>query len=226
VTVVDEYVAGLSGALRGPRRVKSDLVAEARDSLVDATEALQRQGLPEDRAQERAVAEFGSLAAVVPDYQAELAVAQGRRTALLFAGGLVVLRYLAPLMWVGSPWAHDASQATVYTLLASGFDFLAVAGAVAALGAFLALGWGSRFVPDGPRVTRLVGCAALGFLALHGLAGAAVYLWSLVQWPGFVYWPPVWVGLLLANGAFAWAVVCAWRCVAVSGRTRRAALAS
>ncbi len=223
MSLLDDYVAGLSGALRGPRRVKADLVAEARDGLVDATEAYQRDGLPAERAQRRAVTEFGSYADVVPGYQAELAVAQGRRTTLLFAVALVALRYLTPLMW-HSRWTGGGAGAAGYQWLAACFDYLTLAGAVVALLAWLALGWGSRFVPDGARLTRLVGRGALGFLALHGLSGAAIYLWSLAQWPDFVRWPLLWAGIVLANAAFCVATVYAWRCVAVT-RTARYALA-
>src|SRR5207244_7286136 len=85
VREVDRYVAGLGAALRGPRRVKADLLVEARDSLVDAAEAYRAEGATQAEADRQAVAEFGTLAEIVPAYQAELAVAQGRRTALLIA---------------------------------------------------------------------------------------------------------------------------------------------
>jgi hypothetical protein len=37
--------------LRGPRRVKADMLAEVRDGLIDATEAYRDSGLDEDGAQ-------------------------------------------------------------------------------------------------------------------------------------------------------------------------------
>ena len=54
---VEPYLAELSRALAGPRRRKADLMAEARDSLVDATEAYEADGLRRGEAAERAVAE-------------------------------------------------------------------------------------------------------------------------------------------------------------------------
>ena len=36
--VIDAYLDELSGSLRGPRRVTTDLLTEARDSLVDAAD--------------------------------------------------------------------------------------------------------------------------------------------------------------------------------------------
>jgi hypothetical protein len=212
VSVLDDYVAGLAGALRGPRRLRCDLIAEARDSLVDASEAYQAQGAVVEAAQRRAVAEFGSYGEVLPGYQAELAVAQARRTTVAFAAALVALRWLAPLLWPGRPVSGGAGL----LLVADGFGYLALAGAGAALAARLLLGWGSRFAPDGARVVRAVGRVGLGFLALHGLVGLTVYLWSLARWPAFLASPPVWAGLALTNVAFACAVAGAWRCLSLS----------
>lgn len=77
------YLEELGRNLRGPRRPKADLLAEARGSLIDAVGALEARGVPTGEAQLKALAEFGTVAQVAPDYQAELAVAQGRRTGLL-----------------------------------------------------------------------------------------------------------------------------------------------
>jgi len=223
VSVVDDYVAGLDGALRGPRRVKADLVAEARHSLADATDAFKREGLSGDRAARRAVAEFGSYAEVVPGYQAELAVAQGRRTALLFGTALVALRYLTPLIWAGTPWTRTTSATSGYLLVATGFDYLALVGAAGAAVAWLLLGWGSRYLPDSAGVVRVVGRAAMVFLGLHGVVGLTIYTWSLSRWPAFLHWPPMWAGIVITNTMFVCAIVCAWRCVALSRTPRLAA---
>jgi hypothetical protein len=83
LSAVDAYLEDLSRVLRGPRRAKADLLAEARGGLIDATEAGEARGLPTAQAERLAVAEFGEVAEVAPGYQAELAVAQSRRTALL-----------------------------------------------------------------------------------------------------------------------------------------------
>jgi hypothetical protein len=55
---------------------------EARDSLVDAAESYEREGLAREGAERRAVAEFGRVREIGPGYQAELDVSQARRTAL------------------------------------------------------------------------------------------------------------------------------------------------
>jgi hypothetical protein len=192
---VDRYVAELGAALRGPRRAKADLLAEARDSLWDAAAAYQKMGLDESAAQRRAVADFGGLAEIAPAYQAELAVAQGRRTALLIAAGLVGVYASTWLEWSGhGGW------------LTTWFRGLCLGGALLAALARLGFGWGSRYVPDGVALTRTVGRTALGFLALHGTAGLGVCLWALPRWP-------------LAAGlgmAFGYAATCAARCVWVA----------
>jgi len=215
VSEVDRYVAGLGAALRGPRRLKLDLLAEAHDSLVDATEAYRALGDDDAAAQRRAVTEFGELAEIVPGYQAELAVAQGRRTALLIVLALPLLHLLTPLIWWHSPWSGSPDD-PAYLRLAESFDGLTLAGFVLAALVRLGFGWGSRYVRDGLALTRVVGRGALVFLAVHGLAGGAVYLWRLAQMPGALRWPPLWAGVALMWLAFGYAALCAWRCLKTS----------
>lgn len=95
VDVVETYVASLAGALRGPRRAKGDLLREARDHLIDATEALQGQGLEPRAAQRRAVSEFGAVEDVAPGYQAVLSSGSSRRIGL----GLLVVTAAQPVAW-------------------------------------------------------------------------------------------------------------------------------
>ncbi|WP_345627472.1 permease prefix domain 1-containing protein [Rugosimonospora acidiphila] len=218
---IEGYAAGLAAALRGPRRVRDDLVAEARDSLIDAAEAYEDAGLSPADAQRRAVAEFGSYQEIVPDYQAELAVAQGRRTAMLIALALPTLYLLAPLMWRHGPWPGGHPMSAGYLRLASSFDYLSLAGGLLAAVVLLGFGWGSRYVRDGVRLTHAVGYGALTFLLVHGIAGGVVYLWSVAQWPAAVRWPLLGAGAAMWV-AFDYAAVCAWRCLATS-RAQRAA---
>jgi hypothetical protein len=220
---IDGYVAGLAAALRGPRRVRDDLVAEARDSLTDAAEAYQEAGMSPPAAQRRAVDEFGSYQEIVPDYQAELAVAQGRRTALLIALALPVLYLLAPMMWWHSTWSAAHPVSSGYLRLATSFDYLSLGGGLLAAVVLLGFGWGSRYVRDGVGLTHALGYGALTFLMVHGIAGSAIYLWSVSQWPAAVRWPPLWAGGVAMWLAYDYAAVCAWRCLATS-RAQRAAL--
>lgn len=81
-TPIERYLARLGSALRGPRATKRDLLVEARDALVDATQAYTSQGPDREVGERRAVAEFGDLETIASAYQAELGLTQARRTSL------------------------------------------------------------------------------------------------------------------------------------------------
>jgi hypothetical protein len=216
VSEVDRYLAGFGAALRGPRRVKAELLTEIHGSLVDAAEAYQRKGLTEAAAQRRAVAEFGELTELVPEYQAELAVAQGRRTALLITLALPALYLLTPLMWWHAPAVVGRPGSASYLRLTGEFDMLSLAGAAVAALVLFGFGWGSRFLPDGRALTRALGLGTLLFLTIHGATGAAVYVWSVSQWPNLLWWPPIWAGAVAMWIAFGWAIISAHRCLLAS----------
>jgi hypothetical protein len=219
---IEDYVDGLAAALRGPRRARREMVTEARHSLLDAAEALADSGVAAVEAERRAVAEFGTLAEVVPGYQAELAVAAGRRTALWIALVLPVVNLLAPLMWWDSPWSSTDRATHLYWVLVDHFKYTSLL--AAGVAALLAAGfsWGSRYLVDHVRFARIVGMGTVVFLGLHGMVGAAVFGLSLYQWPAAATWPPVLVGITLSTAAFAYAGLLAIRCVVVAGRVRLA----
>jgi hypothetical protein len=160
--LIDAYVAELSGVLSGPRRAKRDLLTEARDSLVDSTEAYERRGLNRRAAERRAVADFGGVQEVAPAYQTELGLAQGRRTALL------VIIVLAPqhLIWDNAP---TTGLGLWYSLLHASMAWIggvAIGGSVLAT---IATGFGLRFLgPDRPvaRATGVFALFAAGFFAI------------------------------------------------------------
>jgi hypothetical protein len=56
----DAYIAGLGRALSGPGRKKADLLAETKDGLEDATEAMEADGLTRWEAEQQAVADYAS----------------------------------------------------------------------------------------------------------------------------------------------------------------------
>ena len=103
----DRVLARLSAELRGPRRLRADLLAELRDGLDDATDDLLASGLDVDEARLRAIEEFGDPVALANELQAELTGAQARRTALAVA--------LVSLL-VGAAWAqgYPAMMRTVW----------------------------------------------------------------------------------------------------------------
>jgi hypothetical protein len=177
---VDQYLTGLSRALVGPRRRKADLLAEARDSLVDATEAYEADGLDAREAAARAVADFGDLAEVVPGYRSELGIAQGRRTAVLLA--LVLMAQ--PIVWLEGAWSWnqhpDSGNPLVHLLndLVKGVGMVAIVGSLLAL---VATGIGLRIPAVRDRATSLTArfalwsCGAVCLIAvLLSLTSAAV----------------------------------------------------
>ncbi|MEV8377492.1 permease prefix domain 1-containing protein [Kribbella sp. NPDC056861] len=168
---VELYLAGLSRALQGPRRRKADLLAEARDSLVDATEAFEADGLSPRQAAERAVEDFGELAEIAPGYRAELGISQGRRTAVL----LVLVLLAQPIVWLEGAWTwtqHADSGNQVVSILN---DLVKVVGMLSIAGSVLALiasGVGLRYPAVRDRATKVIArfaltsCAAVSGIAL------------------------------------------------------------
>jgi hypothetical protein len=201
--LIDEYLAGLSRRLTGPHRVKADLLAEARDGLVDAAEAYADAGLPASEATTRALSDFGGYRQVIADYQAELAAAQGRRTALLVAVAMPTMMLMSRLVWTGSPWTQSGPRpAPGYLLVSHAFDILQVTAAIMALLTLIGYGWGSRFlpaarVPAAALLTRLMGVGVLVFVATEAVTGFVIYAWSVRMWPVSADWPPMMAGAAL-----------------------------
>ncbi len=220
LAIIDRYADGLAAALRGPRRLRADLIAEARDSLIDATEAHIDAGLPPTDAAHRAVAEFGRHREIVPGYQRELAAAQGRRTVLWLATALPVLHLSAPLMWWRVPWKSTADPGIVYWTLTADYDYLSLGATLAAMILLAGFGWGSRYIGDSVRYAQAVGIGVLGFLMVHGAAGAAIFLLSFYHWPGMGTWPPALIGGVLNAAGFGYATLTAWRCIAACRQAR------
>jgi hypothetical protein len=173
VDVIDAYIAELDGALRGPRRVRADLLTEAHDSLVDATRAYERRGLTAADAERRAVHEFGDVGQIAPGFQAELGLAQSRRTAVL----CLCMLLMQPLAWE-SPWYLAAASdlagdpAAPYALLSEVVEWFGGGAMVGALITALASGIGMRYVRAPQRVAQATGVFAVtvaGALCVMGL---------------------------------------------------------
>lgn len=101
-TPLEQYTDRLGHALHGPRGIRTDLLREARDHLVDTTEALEAAGLGRAEAERRAVAEFGAVGVVAPEYQVIISSGQTRRIAL----ALLCVTLAQPLAW--SSWAEPS----------------------------------------------------------------------------------------------------------------------
>jgi hypothetical protein len=143
--------------LRGPRRRRTDLLNELRDSLGDTAAAYVAAGMSVDEAERRAVAESGVVAELVPAYQSELAADQSKRTAMLLA--LVMpANYLAwNVLWrTEDAPAWDPSG--LYRFLSEATDYLGLAGGTIAIAGLVALVWFARTGRDTDLLVRgLVG---------------------------------------------------------------------
>ncbi|MFG2053661.1 permease prefix domain 1-containing protein [Micromonospora sp. NPDC048930] len=203
--LVEERLRELAGRLRGPARLKADLLTEARHSLQDAVEAYREGGLPRAEAERRAVAEFGSPAQLAPDYQAELAAGALRRLAVRALAVAVVLMAGGDLTWRGSSWSDGPRPPEGYLLLSASLN--GIWGLVAALAlAGLLLGiLAARYRSSRlPRLGRAVGYGLTGGLLGGALAGSALFGWSITLWEAALSWPPMIIGAVVVSvGWFA-----------------------
>ena len=212
---IEDYVRTLDRLLVGPGRAKRDMLAEARDSLVDAAEAYQAAGVDRQGAERRAVAEFGAPSRIAPEYQRELAAGAARRLALLVAavaaGGILV----GDRMWQGAPWAQR-TPSPGYQLAAGAVDYLHPVLTAAAVAFLLGLRWLARRDGDPRRLCRTLGLAMIGMLGLAAALTVTLFVWTVVTVPQAVTWPPMAVGGVLVAALTAWQIVVAVRCLRCS----------
>jgi hypothetical protein len=176
--VISRYVDSLDDRLRGPAAVKADLLAEARDSLDDAAEVHRGGGLSAADAERRAVEEFGPLAVVVPEYQAELAVAHAATT-LRTVAVLIPLTYvlweLNQRFWIG-PWSgfHGETPPDWYLFAAHANGYLPWIISACAVLSLLTGRLLSRRGVDGTTLGRLAGAVAVGCVVLAVTCNLAI----------------------------------------------------
>ncbi|GGO71452.1 permease prefix domain 1-containing protein [Nonomuraea cavernae] len=168
--LIDDYVADLGRALCGPPGPKRDLVVEARDSLTDAAEALQAEGLERAEAEHLAVDEFGQVAEVAPGLQRELTATAGRWLATLLFLSVPATVLMWSAIWHFSPgdpgaWATRPGWYSTVSLLLDLVQFgVGVFGGLA----LFALGRGSRWIGEPRLVTRSLGLLVLIALPVTG----------------------------------------------------------
>ena len=214
---VDAYLADLDAALRGPRRVREDLLAEARDGLADAVDAYEAAGCDPAEARRRALEEFGDVAAVAPEYQRELTAAQGRRTALAALATHLTVFVEGELIWRIFDFWHGQRPDHAYLLLAHTTNLVSYAVIGALIAVLLTYGRLARYVPLRLLVRGIGGLAffVLGFLLLTGpilslatpvaSAGALAVVVTLAS----ILVPGVVIGVVVGRGAR--------RCLVLSG---------
>jgi hypothetical protein len=165
------YLAELNMRLLGPRRRRTQILAELHDGLGHATDTRLAAGMPAEQAAAQAVAEFGSPAQVADAFAGELATAYARRTIAL---------YLITGPLVGIWWLHllhpDPWHTGLIALLAAIPVLPLIAIAIATAGGILATtGRLMRWLPEAapPRALTatitIVGLCIAGDLTMIGL---------------------------------------------------------
>ncbi|MEQ4300928.1 permease prefix domain 1-containing protein [Plantactinospora sp. B6F1] len=158
-TPIDDYVSAVAGRLRGSARLRADMLAEIRDALVDAADVHRHHGLSAPEAQRTAVREFGSVDRIARGLQDLLAVAQGRRTALLLVGVLGAQYGMSELLGRIGGWQQfwgGVEPGTWYLWLARTMDTFAGLALGTAVVMALLLRWGPRHVEIRPAAIRLI----------------------------------------------------------------------
>ncbi|HEY3504628.1 MAG TPA: permease prefix domain 1-containing protein [Actinocatenispora sp.] len=166
---IDGHLSALAAALPGPSRARTSLLGEARDGLVDAATAYRAAGYPPERAEELAVADFGTVGELAAEYRAELALSQGRRTLLVTLAVQVGVWLLSELSWrlnQDQMWG-TAQPSGAYRLLARAVDAAQLVPAVcAALAVAVAFTYGQRFLTRPDLLARVSGVFGLGVAGL------------------------------------------------------------
>ncbi|MDW4905893.1 permease prefix domain 1-containing protein [Streptomyces sp. ADMS] len=176
--MIDRYVEELAEALHGPRAAKADLLTEARDGLFDAAEAYEESGLDRESAERLAVADFGAVQTIAPDYQAELGLAEGRRTAVLICAVLIAqpVAWWAMLRLAGHGGGGDVSAG--YLLVDQAVRWTGGIAIAIALSLAIATGAGVRFLGIRRRLVRAAGLFAFLVCAVFGVLGLLLTLYS------------------------------------------------
>ncbi|GIH23767.1 hypothetical protein Aph01nite_20770 [Acrocarpospora phusangensis] len=210
---VDAYVARLGRALRGPGRLKRDMLAEARDSLLDAAEAYRADGLDRDRAERLAIEDFGPVDVIAPGYQEELTAGQGRRTAAVLFVTVPFTALMWSAIWHIFPAAETAAKPAWFGGVAVTVDYLQLTTGLLSGLVLFALRRGRR-----TRVlTRSLGLLVLGQMPVMAVLCSAL-VWGSRHAVDLASYPPGTVATYLSIGLWAWQLWCASRCLRFSAK--------
>ncbi|GAA3738840.1 hypothetical protein GCM10022225_22270 [Plantactinospora mayteni] len=161
--LIDDYVSTVGARLRGSAGLRADMLTEIRDALVDAAEGHRHDGLTDPEAQRLAVREFGSADRIAAGLQDVLAVAQGRRTALLLVGVLGAQYGTSELLGRIGGWQQfwgGVEPGAAYLWLARATDLFSGLALGTALVAVVLLRWGPRHFDIRPAAIRLTAVLA------------------------------------------------------------------
>jgi hypothetical protein len=210
--VLADYVAAVAHGLRGPRRLRVDMLAEIRDALMDAAEGHRAAGASAEEAGRLAVTEFGPAPEVAAGLQGVLAVAQARRTVwwllVVLGGHFGVTQYFDHSGQWDRYW-NGRVPGPEYLTLAAATDVFAVVVLAAAVAMVAILGWGLGTV--GIRRPVLRWTAALTAVTAAWGVVAATLLTALGPGASLV-WGLVW------TAPFGLVLLSAWRCWRTAAR--------
>lgn len=162
MTTIEAHVEALGTVLRGPARVRRDMLRELHDGLTDTARAHTDRGLDQDAAGRAAVAEFGTVAELAPAYQDELTAHQGRTGAALVAVLFAATVLGWDVLWTsGVDWGPvpDAAGSGALRALSRAEDLVA-AGTAALAAVVLGLTFVRRVPPR--LLAGLTGVVAAG----------------------------------------------------------------
>lgn len=216
--VIADYTTELDRLLRGPRRMRADLVAEARDSLTDAAEAYGHDDADRERATARAVEDFGPLREVASGYQAVLATAQARRTAVLFFVITAAQTLSATYEWrtlsQDQGWTFQPGPG--YSLLASTVDWVGIGNKVAALLVLLATSIGVRYLGHRRAISWFMGVLTLAVGGFMLVAGALLTSLNPALMASYQDQPYLWFLYAISLAPGACLAVSAWHCISAA----------
>ncbi|GLZ80889.1 hypothetical protein Afil01_56960 [Actinorhabdospora filicis] len=203
---IAEHLSAMRAALLGSRRRVDDLLREARHGMEDAAEAFEADGVSPPEAARMAVADFGTVAQVAPDYQVELAAGVTRRALLFLALLTPVGNITAWFTW------HDAPPLTHAPLpgtfqLATAMDVLSWTVTIASVLGALAVTVGGRWIAFRPSWAAAAGISIFTMLTLTMTLGFAltVLFAAARDLPPYGMVPdPGNLGYLAAWGALLW----------------------
>ncbi|WP_026922476.1 permease prefix domain 1-containing protein [Glycomyces arizonensis] len=159
------YLEEVAAPLRGPRRLREDMLAELGDGFEEAVADGVEHGLSREQAVERASADFGSPDIVAAAMQRELETAQARRTAWTLVVALPAMTILWDLL------GGDGDPGLAVTVLARLTDAASAAAFTAA-----------ALVLTGRLERRAASaCGALGFCAIGVALGCSAAIAALAE---------------------------------------------
>jgi hypothetical protein len=107
---LETYLDRVCRGIGGPRALRQHVRRELREHLLDAAAEHKKAGLPEDRALEQALADFGAP----DDVRSELEAAHGQRVmAVVIDKALDWKEKTMRARWLWATWAHVALAVTI-----------------------------------------------------------------------------------------------------------------